>query len=107
MNAKHTPGPWHRNIKPARKYSVIFAGQNTHVAQVVSCGLAEAEIEANADLIAAAPELLEVLRAAFDTDLTYICDMALVPSQVVMRARAIIQRTIGLATNSTPGASHG
>jgi hypothetical protein len=25
-----TKGPWSRNIKPARKYVVIFASQNTH-----------------------------------------------------------------------------
>lgn len=32
MNAKHTPGPWSRNIPPARKYAAIFAGRNHHVA---------------------------------------------------------------------------
>jgi hypothetical protein len=58
---KHTGQTWHRNIKPASKYPIIFADRNTHVAQAVTRGLSEAEIEANTDLIAAAPELLAAL----------------------------------------------
>jgi hypothetical protein len=56
----HTKGPWHRNIKPATKYSVVFAGRNTHVARVIVDGLTPDEVEANINLIAAAPELLEL-----------------------------------------------
>ena len=69
MSTQHTPGPWHRNIKPASKYTVIFAGRNTHIARLVPDGLTDDEIEANCNLIAAAPELLEALetmRIAFD-----------------------------------------
>lgn len=62
MTAKHTKGPWGRNIPPASKYPVIYAGRNTHVAQVISKGLPDAEVEANANLIAAAPELLALAR---------------------------------------------
>ena len=58
----HTPGPWHRNIKPASKYNVAFAGRNTHVAAVKTQGLSEVEIEANMDLIVAAPDMLALLR---------------------------------------------
>jgi hypothetical protein len=61
METKYTPGPWHRNIAPAAKYPIIFAGRNTHVAQVKTQGLSEAEQEANADLIAAAPDLADAL----------------------------------------------
>lgn len=62
--AKHTPGPWHRNIKPASHYPVVFAGRNTHVAQVLytRSEMSEQEIEANCDLIAAAPDLLFVVK---------------------------------------------
>lgn len=60
--AAHTPGPWHRNIVPARKYPTIFAGRNTHVAVVQSQGLTDEEVEANCNLIAAAPELLAALQ---------------------------------------------
>jgi hypothetical protein len=59
----HTPGPWHRNIKPATRYPTIFAGRNTHVAQVVSQGIGASEVEANCNLIAAAPDLLAALNA--------------------------------------------
>jgi hypothetical protein len=54
---KHTPGPWHRNIPPASKYPIIFSGRNTHVAQVCVGGLTPEEIEANCNLISAAPDL--------------------------------------------------
>lgn len=57
----HTQGGWGRNIKPASKYPIIYAGRNTHVAQVITRGIPESEAEANADLIAAAPDLLAAL----------------------------------------------
>ncbi len=58
----HTPGPWHRNIKPARKYVTIFAGRNTHICHLSTDGLTDTEIEANCNLITAAPELLTALK---------------------------------------------
>lgn len=51
MKAQHTATPWHRNIKPATKYPVIFAGQSTHIAQVVARGLPDEEVEANLEFI--------------------------------------------------------
>jgi hypothetical protein len=68
--SKHTQGPWHRNIKPASKYPVIFAGRNTHVAILAIRGttMQEAEIEANCDLIRAAPELLEALKDVLESN---------------------------------------
>ena len=59
----HTPGPWDRNIKPASKYPIIFAGRNTHVAQVITRGIPDDQAEGNADLIAAAPDMLAALDA--------------------------------------------
>ncbi len=64
MKTKHTQGPWCRNIKPASKYPVVFAGRNTHVATVSRAELSEEEIEANICLISASPELLEALKLA-------------------------------------------
>ncbi len=63
METKHTPGPWYRNIKPASKYNTVWAGRNTHVARVVVDGLPDEQVEANINLIAAAPELLAALQA--------------------------------------------
>lgn len=54
----HTEGPWSRNIKPASRYPVVFAGRNTHVAVVTTRGLTEEEIEGNINLIANAPTTL-------------------------------------------------
>lgn len=65
---KHTKGPWHRNIKPASKYPIVFAGRNTHVAQVCTQGLSADEIEADINLITAAPELLEALESFLELD---------------------------------------
>jgi len=62
----HTPGPWGRNIPPASKYNTIYAGRNTHVAHLHRDGLTPEEIEANANLIAAAPELLAALEALLE-----------------------------------------
>lgn len=59
----HTPGPWHRNIKPATKYNTVWSGRNTHVAYTAVQGLTPGEVEANISLIAAAPELLAALEA--------------------------------------------
>jgi hypothetical protein len=55
----YTKGPWHRNIKPASRYPVIYAGRNTHVAQVITQGLPDAEIEGNCELIRQAPQIRE------------------------------------------------
>lgn len=60
----HTQGPWSRNIKPASKYNTIFAGRNTHVAHLSTAGLSEEEIESNANLIVAAPDMLLALELA-------------------------------------------
>lgn len=66
MKTMHTPGPWSRNIKPASKYPTIFAGRCTHVAALKIEGLSASEVEGNADLIAAAPELLAAAIAVIE-----------------------------------------
>lgn len=60
---KHTPGPWHRNIRANGKYTTVFAGRNQHVAVINQQDNPE-ETEANIDLIAAAPEMLRILEDA-------------------------------------------
>ena len=65
MSAKHTPGPWkaHRIEKgPGLPYTPVAA--KTLLAKVYSEAFGDFEqSEANARLIAAAPDLLEALRA--------------------------------------------
>jgi len=79
MNA-HTSGPWHRNIPPATKYVTIFSGRNTHVARLIVDNLPADEVEANCNLIAAAPDLLAALQRlvhpmADDTDLEHALEV--------------------------------
>lgn len=65
MADKHTPGPWHRNIRARGKYPVVFSGRNKHVTVVCQQRNPD-ETEANIDLVAAAPELLDDLREAWN-----------------------------------------
>lgn len=90
---KHTPGPWHRNVKPAAHYPVIFAGWagKSVMTAVADSAIPEAEAEANHQLITAAPDLLEALRA-----LTAIVD-SWHPDDGIVRALAVA----GVAENLT------
>lgn len=63
MNTKHTPGPWHVTGKGLSRY--VEGRVRPGVLQEVAwCGATEVseQMEANARLIAAAPELLEQLQ---------------------------------------------
>lgn len=74
----HTPG----HIKPASKCPTIFAGRDTHVAQVVSSGLTP-------DLIAAAPDLLAALKELLSAPDKHR------PARVWDDARAAVDRAEG------------
>lgn len=101
MTHKHTPAPWHRNIKSKdARYPVIFAGRNQHIASAKGHGqLAPEEIEANIDLIAAAPELLEALEELRDfmTEKTVLTSTARIIWQLyaVNKANAAINKARG------------
>ena len=69
MDAKHTPGPWRNGdntLDRSRGHLFIRGGpEGRVVADVNTAMLGGAEVyEANARLIAAAPELLEACKAA-------------------------------------------
>jgi len=68
MTEKHTPGPWHSGGMPNRA-PVIYTAAGNPIA-VLSIGYGrendQRAAEANAALIAAAPELLAALRQSFD-----------------------------------------
>ncbi len=70
MKTTHTPGPWNVNIPP-HKFPIYAAHPANRFAYVATTprddGLTDAERDANARLIAAAPELLEALRLALVT----------------------------------------
>ena len=65
--AKHTPGPWYRNIPPANKYTTVWSGRNKHVAYIKQMP-DDVEAEANINLIAAAPAMYEALRLLLGVD---------------------------------------
>ena len=61
MKTKHTPGPWHT------RHGQISSETSTHGCTIANCnataiGISDEEVEANAALIAAAPEMAEALR---------------------------------------------
>lgn len=66
IKTSHTPGPWHRNVPPATKYNTVFAGRNTHVCHMTVIGLPAEQVEANCDLIATAPEMLDLLLRLYE-----------------------------------------
>ena len=64
---KHTPGPWRSHVAHELLNVVadsVVSVDGLHVADVASYGASIATRNANAHLIAAAPELLEALYAA-------------------------------------------
>lgn len=62
MSAEHTPGPWTLGRTVSGK-QWVYGPDGTRVGKAAS-GRRESERDANAHLIAAAPELLEALRTA-------------------------------------------
>lgn len=65
----HTPGPWHRNIRPATRYPTIYAGDapnHVHVAHLATRGIDAETAEANCDLITQAPAMLAALQWLLD-----------------------------------------
>lgn len=66
----HTPSPWHLGRNGKRSYRDVEDSNNFAIAQCFPYGNAEDFLiaNANAQLISAAPELLEALKAFLDLD---------------------------------------
>lgn len=100
--AKHTPGPWVAGTNPdwtpdvpwavSRELVVRPAGEFPHGRWVADCGVAfDEEQEANARLIAAAPDLLAAARRYIE-----ICDLLGLPDDENTAAtRAAIAKALG------------
>ncbi len=75
--SKHTPGPWFTDFdwqapaieagtkSPYKYVALVTKDETTPVAEVASAPLSEVQ-KANARLIAAAPDLLEMLKEAYN-----------------------------------------
>jgi hypothetical protein len=84
MTTKHTPGPW-----AADQSGLVTAGKNRlHVAQAATTGMGKA-VDANACLIAAAPDLLTEAHALVER----LRGMAVHPSHYAEMERAITRAT--------------
>ena len=92
MNAKHTPGPWRIGSPPPNGQQTIGTDQGLMVA-VATTG-AGVQTKANANLIAAAPDLLKALE-----DCVVVMDRELAGLKVIQpelsAARAAIAKATG------------
>ena len=99
----HTPGPWaygdyseFKHPVKTKGYFIIPQGQNWRIAEMLSLE----NTEANARLIAAAPELLAALKAICDDNSTivkYICEGSYKPniSRLIDRGKQAIAKAQG------------
>lgn len=94
MKAKHTPGPWAVIPQPCRKgFKFAVCGEEFWPAAIFSDGRENAgTAEANANLIASAPELLDALRYMVDN-----AEAAGWSGLMLRDARAAISKAEGLA----------
>jgi len=97
MSTKHTPGPWTAKHTPesSNQEYVVMAGPRWQIASVDFVGNSVTE-KANARLIAAAPALLEALRALLDEAEQFA--KAIPPyssSEAIASARAAIKKATG------------
>ena len=95
--AEHTPGPWsiHDRAKTAVVDSsgIVVAACGSHSNNLRDAGELEAEQQANAHLIAAAPELLAALQHLRDA---FIGTSIEVQADAMRNARAAIAKATGV-----------
>jgi hypothetical protein len=93
MNTQHTPGPWAvKHHEDTDTYSIIVAGRQWNSWTVAALGHSK-EDEANARLIAAAPDLLAVCQE-LEESVEYWSEYD-VPLGIVDRIRAAIAKATG------------
>lgn len=104
MTAAHTPGPWKLDNEPAFHRNRVWTQDMRPIVNLCSMGTAPADIDpeaqANACLIAAAPELLEALEgfdnwfSSFNPECQYD---RMVGRKVIIAARTAIAKARGAA----------
>ena len=94
--SKHTPGPWRydrSNGSPTTGQHMIAGAKPGYLAEVRDCG--SGDVQANARLIAAAPDLLDALQAIVKS-LSDQDDEGLIEhAQQMIDARAAIAKATG------------
>ncbi|MGZ2829964.1 hypothetical protein [Pseudomonas aeruginosa] len=86
--SKHTPGPWYRDGTTV--YALNPQNFNRFSAQIHGAHTPQSELEAVARLVAAAPELLEALRACVSRITDEVADAEFLDE--VEQARAAIAK---------------
>ena len=90
----HTPGPW--DVEPKGSRHFVDGADGLTVAYLDRAGVRErSEIEANALLIAAAPELIEALEAVLPDLEHYVATHGPGPDKRLAIARAAIAKARG------------
>lgn len=93
--SKHTRGPWYRSGKTV--YALNEQGFNRFSALVQDARTGDEELEANARLIAAAPELLEALIMCCQSMSSVLPDFNPFDQAAYDKARAAIAKAEGKA----------
>lgn len=90
--SKHTPGPWACCIPKSNEYVAIVAGELAVASVNTACGLDGTLLpcEANANLIAAAPDLFDACEAMLQGRRSI--------SQAIKMARAAVEKAKGEAS---------
>lgn len=90
----HTPGPWKAHqMEFTRGLPYTPVSATTMIAQVYSTAYGDhKQSQANAQLIAAAPELLEIAESILAPDM-----IELLPAEYVANVRAVIAKATGVA----------
>ena len=93
---KHTPGPWHVDGRPRHEALEIHSESRRIARSLYEGGSEDNEANANAHLIAAAPELLEALKELCDmVDGLFSIDYHAYDSFTTQPARAVIAKAEG------------
>lgn len=87
MNAKHTPGPW--NVGKRKNIAAACNVMSGSI-QIARVTFSRTERSANARLISAAPELLEVAESILVDDV-----LQYLPAEYVAKVRAAIAKARG------------
>ena len=99
QKAAHTPGPWNCNHSSASGYDIVCSENSpTDVCVISRRDKTTGEIDANARLIAAAPELLAALETAYMALIGYLpAHRNDVTDAAIGAARAAITKATGEA----------
>ena len=96
-NTKHTPGPWFtcEQVKQPHPHALVGIGNgSTHVAYVSVTPANAFEADANARLIAAAPDLLDACESVIDWWEEHENDGQVIPGHI-QACMAAVKKAIG------------